>query len=108
MAKRKRKSVSIADHLDLFSHFIVSYFDTKYKVKHKLTEVRRAVEKALIQLKQEFVKSIVEALFLTTGLLALVIGIVMMLSKVMPLEYVLIGYGVIVSIGVLLRMKVDL
>jgi hypothetical protein len=101
------KSVdTVADYVDLASQLIVEYFNQRYKIEKKVEDVKRATLNALYALKAAFIRSIVEALFLSTGLLALVIGIIILLSKVVPIEYVLIGYGLLVTIAVLLLMKV--
>lgn len=107
MAKRKRsKKVQFADNLDMIAHLVAAYLDERYKIKRKIEDVRNATVQSLFAVKREFVKAIVEALFLTTGLLALVLGIIMLLNYVLPLEYIFIGYGLIVCLAVLLQMRV--
>jgi hypothetical protein len=98
---------TVADYADLVSQFVVEYFNQRYKIKKKVEDVKRATIQALYDLKKEFIKSIVEALFLVTGILALVVGIILLMSRYIPLEYILILYGLVVTIVVLLKMKVS-
>ena len=103
------KSVdTVADYVDLLSHMVAEYFNTRYKISKRVDEVRESTLKGLYALKAGFIKSVVEAIFLTTGLLALVVGVIIVVSKVAPLEYVLIVYGLLAMIIVLLRMKLKL
>lgn len=100
------KSVdSVADYIDIISQMVAEYFNQRYKVEKKVEDIRKATLNGLYTLKSEFIKSIVEALFLATGILSLIIGVVIILSKVVPLEYVLVGYGFLITIFVLLRIK---
>jgi hypothetical protein len=97
---------NVADYVDLVSQLIVEYFNQRYKIQKKVEDIKRATLQTLFALKIGFIKTMVETMFLLTGLLALIVGMILLLTKVMPLEYVLIGYGLIVCIIVLLRMKV--
>ena len=96
---------TVADYADLISQFVVEYFNQRYKIKKKVEDVKRATVQALYDLKKGVINSIVEALFLVTGLLALVVGIILLMSRYVPLEYILIVYGLVVTIVVLLKMK---
>lgn len=103
------KSVdTVADYVDIVSQMIVEYMNQRYKIEQKVGDIKKATLRSLYALKTNFIKSIVEALFLTTGLLALVVGIIILLTRVIALEYILIGYGFIVSLVVLMKMKVKL
>lgn len=88
-------------------HSITDFFISRLRIKERVEEAKKEVLKALFSLKKEFIKTLVEAMFLLTGLLALVIGLIILISKHYPIEYVLIGYGVVVTILVLMRMKLD-
>ena len=99
---------TVADYIDLMSQLVAEYFNQRYKIKKKVEDIRKATLRSLYALKKEFMKSVVEALFLVTGLLALVVGIIILLANYFPLESILIVYGLIVTIVVLLKMKVNL
>jgi hypothetical protein len=98
---------TVSDYVDLASQLVAEYFNQRYKITKKVEDIKKATIGALYALKIGFIRSIVEALFITTGILALVVGVVMLLSRVVPLEFVLIGYGLIACIVVLLRLKVN-
>jgi hypothetical protein len=105
--KTTGKSVdTVADYVDLIAQIIVEYIDTRYKVKKKVEDIKKATLNTLYELKKGFVKPIVEGIFLATGLLALILGIIILMAKFVPIEFILIVYGLIVTIFVLLRMKV--
>jgi len=102
------KSVdNVADYVDILSQMVVEYFSRRYKIEKKVDDIKITILKAMYSLKKEFMKSVIETLFLTTGLLALITGSILLMSKYVALEYILIFYGLIVSIAVLLRLKVD-
>lgn len=105
-AKTIGKSVdTVTDYVDLVSQMIAEYLNQRYKVERKVEDIRKATIQTLFLFKREFVKTIIEALFLVTGLLALIAGTVMLMSRYIPLDYLLIGYGVIITLAVLMRMK---
>jgi len=107
MKQKKSKIDNVSNYVDLISQMVVEYFNQRYKIKKKISDVRNATVGALYCLKKEFVKTLVETLFLMTGLFALLLGIIMLLTRYIPLDILLIMYGVIVTIVILLRMKVD-
>jgi hypothetical protein len=105
--KTTGKSVdTVADYIDLISQIIVEYIDTRYKVKKKVEDIKKATLNTLYALKKGFVQSIVEGIFLATGLIALILGIIILMSRFISIEYILIVYGLLVTIFVLLKMKV--
>lgn len=97
----------VSDFVDLISQFISEYFDQKYKIQKKAEDVKRATLKSLYALKKEFIKSIVEGAVLATAVLSLILGVLIVLAKVMPLEYVFILYGLVVTMFILFRMKTE-
>jgi len=103
-----KKVDTVADYIDIVAQMIAEYFNRRYKIEKKVEDIKTATLHALFTLKKEFIKSLVEGLFLVTGLLALVVGVILYLSRWTSLDYILIAYGLIVSIAVLLRMKVDM
>lgn len=102
-----KKVDTVADYIDLAAQMISEYFNQRYKISKRVEDIKAATINALYALKSNFIKSIAEGILLATGLLALVVGIIMVLTRILPLEYVLIGYGLIVTIFVLLRLKVS-
>lgn len=97
---------TVADFVDLFSQMVVEYFNQRYKIKKKIEDVRKGVLNALYGLKKAFIRTIVEAILLITGILALLVGLMIIFSNYINLEYILLGYGLIITIGVLFMMKV--
>ena len=97
---------TVSDYVDIMSQLVVEYFNQRYKIEKKVEDVKRATLNTLYALKKQFIRTVVETLFLVTGILALIVGIMMILNKVLPLEYVFIGYGLIVTIAIVLTMKV--
>lgn len=100
-----KKTAKFADHVDMLSHVVAAYLDERYKIRRKIEDVRTNTIAGLYALKRGFITSIVEALLLTTGILALILGVILLLNYVLPIEFILVGYGLIVCLFVLLRMK---
>jgi hypothetical protein len=93
------------NYFDLLTHAVSDFFHKKYNIMKLPHEIKREAIKTLFLIKREVLRTFVEALFLVTGLLAIIIGILLLLSKYFPLEYILIFYGLIISIIVLLKLK---
>ncbi|MFH1064393.1 MAG: hypothetical protein V1729_04900 [Candidatus Woesearchaeota archaeon] len=98
---------TVADYVDIMSQMVVEYFNQRYKIQKKVEDVKRATLNALYGLKKEFLHTLVEGFFLLTGVAAIVVGGILLLNKILPLEYIFLGYGLLVTIGVLLKTKVN-
>ncbi len=98
---------TFADYIDLISQMIAEYFNRRYKIEKKVDDIKKATFHALYSLKREFLKTMIESLLLATGLFALILGTIILLARYIDIEYILIFYGLVVSIAVLLRLKVD-
>ncbi|MBW2972115.1 hypothetical protein KY359_03690 [Candidatus Woesearchaeota archaeon] len=96
---------TVSDYADILSQIMVEYVNQKYKLKKKVEDMKNATLNTLYALKRGFVRTLVESVFLITGILALIAGTILLLSRVMPLEYVFLGYGLIVTIAVVFAMK---
>ena len=114
MKKRKtskggfaKSADSVADYIDIISQMIAEYFNRRYKIEKRVDDIKRATIRTLFTLKKEFIKTIVETLFLVTGLLALIVGTMLYLSRYILVEYILLFYGLVVTIVVLMHLKVD-
>lgn len=98
---------TVSDFVDILSQMVTEFLNQKYKLKQKVEDVKNATIKTLYHIKKEFLKSIVEAFLLISGLATLLIGGIIFLSRFIPLEFILLSYGVVVTIWVLLKVKVD-
>jgi len=98
---------NVNDYVDILSQLVSEYFNQRYKIKKKVSDIRLMIIKSLYLLKKEFIKMLVEALFLVTGLLALVLGVILVLAWYIPLEIILVVYGLVVTIFVLMKIKLD-
>jgi len=110
MTKEEKKGFgeklkSVTSLIDIFADVITSYVSNKFKVKEKVEDVRQSLIESSYAFKRGVVRSAVEIFLLCTGLMALLVGIIWILSKHFVLEYLLFGYGLIVTIGVLMWMK---
>lgn len=95
----------VSDSLDLVAHATSGYLDRRYKISKKVDEVKEDIVKELYHVKKEFVRTLLESVFLLTGILTLVWGVVLLLSDTFELAYILMAYGVIATIAVLYFMK---
>ncbi len=110
MNKISRKTVgkkvdTVADYIDILAQMIAEYFDRRYKIKKKVEDIKNTTLRGLYSLKREFIKSMVECLFLITALLALIVGSILFMSRFVSLDIILIAYGLIVAIVVLIEMR---
>lgn len=110
MRKVSKKTIgskvdTVADYVDILSQMVTEYLNQRYKIEQKVENIKYMTLKTLYDFKKQVISSVVEIIFLSTGVLALIIGIVMILSKVLPLELIFIFYGLIVTLGVMFTMK---
>ncbi|MBT3464958.1 hypothetical protein HN827_10000 [archaeon] len=112
--KKITKSVAIMaldkiyDFFDLLIHLSVDHINQKYKIKKKVEDIREETTKTLYALKREFIKALIESFLLLSALFAIVLGSIILLVKYFEIEYLLLGYGFIISIWILLKMKVKI
>ncbi len=99
---------TIADYIDIVSQMITEHLNQRYNIERKVEDIKSATIQTLFLFKREFVKTILETLLLTTGILALIAGTVLLMSRYIPLDILLVGYGFIVSIAVLMKMKLKM
>ena len=65
---------TVSDYVDILSQMVAEYFNQKYKITKKVAEIKTATLNTLYGVKKQFVRTMVEVLFLVTGLLALIVG----------------------------------
>lgn len=111
MAKKKRvkaepkASKKFESKKQGFFHNISEFIVNRINLKQRIEDAKEEVAKILMQLKREVIRTIIESVFLVTGLISLIIGLIMLINNHYPLEYVLLGYGLIVTIVVMMTMK---
>jgi len=81
--------------------------ELKEETSEKVEEIRDEAIKTGYALKKAFLKTMVEALMLVTGMLSLILGLIILVKNIMPLEYVLMGYGFLVLIYVSITLKLS-
>jgi hypothetical protein len=107
---------SVMDVFDGISSFLFSVFKQRYRVDERIEQIKEDAQRKVEEIREEairtgyaikkaFFSAIVEAIFLSTGLLALVIGTIMVVSDYVPMKYVLVGYGALVVIIILIRFR---
>ena len=118
-AKKKKDTVDRAlEGLETASSVVGSYLEHRYKLEEKVDDIKEQAEDKVDELKKDavhsayevkkgFMRAVIEILLLSTSILALVIGGIVLVSRAVSLEYVLLGYGLIVSIIVLAKMKLE-
>jgi hypothetical protein len=104
------------DVVDGVGGFLFRLFMDRYRVEERIEQVKEDARTKAEELKAEaiktgyavkkaFFRAVVEAVLLTTGMLALIVGIIMVVSDVVPLKFVLLGYGVLVTAYIALKLK---
>lgn len=75
------------------------------KVKAASDNINRKIAHQIHKAKRKFVRSIIELFLFLVGVLFLLIGLVLLLSRFFPLEYVLLVFGAIILYLALLVQK---
>jgi len=130
MASKKKKpkkegiqlgSVPLGSALDVFDgagSIILKLLSSRYQVEKKVDDLKKETDKKVEEFKDDavktgyavkkaFLRTVVEAIMLTTGILSLVVGLILLIKNLAPLEYVLLGYGFLVTIFVALTVKLS-
>ncbi len=114
--KEKTTGDRILDGVETASALVGTYLDQRYKLDKKVGEIKEQAEEKVEEVKKEvvhsayeikkgFIKAVIELILLTTGLIALIIGVLSLLNKYYSFETILIGYGLVISLIILLQMK---
>ncbi|HLD12096.1 MAG TPA: hypothetical protein VJB87_00715 [Candidatus Nanoarchaeia archaeon] len=72
------------------------------KVKDSFEKTEAAVKQRLALLRQQFIRTVLYLFFLVAGLWLLGKGLVVILGRTLPLEYVVLGLGVVCVVVALL------
>jgi hypothetical protein len=120
MAKKKPKKETTVDRVvggvETAATLMGDYLDRRYKIEKKVEDLKEKTEEKVEEIKKEAVhsayevkkgviKTVIEIILLTTGIIALIIGVLGALTRVLPLDVVLLAYGLTITIIVLLQMK---
>ncbi|MBD3260934.1 MAG: hypothetical protein GF334_04530 [Candidatus Altiarchaeales archaeon] len=104
------------DVLDSVLTLIYSYAKRKYELEEKIEEIKEETEDRVEELREEatvaaydakkaLLRTVIETIFLTTGILSLILGVLLIIRKYMPLEHVLVAYGLLIILVILVQMK---
>lgn len=103
MAKKKENN-----HFDSIFQFVTGFIEERLRVGERIEDAKRNVIETLYTFKRNMMKTVVESTLLLTGILALIAGGILVLKDYFQLKYILLAYGVIVTILVLLRTRLNL
>jgi hypothetical protein len=109
---------SALDVVDGVGGFLFKLLLQRYQVEEKIGKLKEDAREKAEELKEEairtgyalkkaFFRAVVEAVLLVTGMLALIIGAIWAIQKVIPIEYVLLGYGIIVTTAIVFSLKTN-
>jgi len=124
-SKKKRKKASplggvpLGGALDVaegVGGLLVDYLSRKYRVEETVENIREDAEEKVEEIRTEavrtgyavkkaFFRSMMEAILLSTGMLALIAGLILVIGNTFPLEYVLLGYGLLTMALLALQLK---
>lgn len=113
--------IPLGSAMDVFEglgSLAVKLFSSKAQVEKKVDEFRKETGKQVEELRDEavrtgyevkkaFLRAVVETILLASGILSLVLGLILLVKKMVPLEYVLLGYGFVILFFVLLTVKLS-
>ena len=77
----------------------------KDETAEKVEEIRAEAVRTGYELKKALFRTIVEAILLVTGMVALIVGAIMVVGDIVDIKYVLVGYGFVVTMVVLFQLK---
>lgn len=95
----------IFDSLDAFMKLAVDFINDRYKITKRVEDFRKEVIALLYNLKRNFIRSIIEAILISTGVIAFVVGIILFVNRFLPLDIILMAYGLFILIIVLWQIK---
>jgi len=107
---------SALDVLDGVGSFLFKFFLQRYQVETKIErfkddatkrveEIKGGAVRTAYAVKKAFFRAVVEAVFLTTGLLAFILGCILIVSDLVPLKYVLVVYGAVTIAVIAIILK---
>lgn len=96
---------NVMGSVDWVVKIFTDFLKERYKIQKKIEDIKEDISLFVLDVKKFIFRSIVESVLLVTGILALVGGILILLSKIVPVEYVLIGYGMITLMIVVFQLK---
>ncbi|MBU0461960.1 MAG: hypothetical protein KJ574_05220 [Nanoarchaeota archaeon] len=99
------KTDLIFDTIDSFLKVAVDYINERYQITKKVEDFRKDVIGLLYTLKRHLIRSIVEVVLIASGVLALILGIILFANRFLPLDIILMAYGVLMLIIVLGQIK---
>jgi len=121
MAKKPQKESPVdrvVGGVETAAALMGDYLDRRYKIEKKVDELKGKTEAKVEELKAEavhsayeikkgFVRAVIEIILLSTGIIAVIVGTLGILTRYFPLDVVLLAYGLIISLIVLLQMKTN-
>lgn len=114
--KKTNPADKLGDIVDAGASIVGTYLDSRYKIEKRVGEFRDEAEAKVEEIKDEaiqsayemkkgLVRAVIELVLLSTGVFALVLGGVLVLRRYLPLENILLAYGLVVTLVTLLKMK---
>ncbi len=79
--------------------------ELKVETAETVDEIREEAVRTGYAVKKAFLRSVVETILLTTGLLSLIAGLILVVRDVIPLRYVLLGYGILITAFIAFQVK---
>jgi len=122
MTKKTKKEKSslnkVLDAVDTSTSIVSNYLDQRYKFEKKVDDIKEKAESKAEELKEDaihsayevkkgFTRALIELVLLSSGIIALILGGLGYARKFASTETILIGYGLIITIIVLLQMKLE-
>lgn len=95
----------IFDSIDAFMKLAVDFINDRYKITKRVEDFRKEVTALLYKFKRNFIRSVIEAILISTGVLAFIVGIILFVNRFLPLDIILMAYGLMILIIVLWQIK---
>ena len=104
MAKKtEQKKSKFADIIGLIMQPVANFFGEV--IKGKAIDIKESALDALYKFKSQIFRSLVEGFLLLVGLGALIVGLILYLSRYLSIDLLLLAFGLIVILIVLFTAK---
>ena len=103
----KKKTTSYMDGFDSILKFGLDLINSKYKITKKIGDFKDDVVKTLYTFKRHTFRSVIELMVLVSGVVSLIVGSLIFVSRFFPWDAILAVYGLLILVFTALMVKLN-